>query len=258
MKKLLKIIIGFNAVSLIHLFRCNWSGFVRACNNAFAAAFHALHSGFSMTDQYLPQISLDVILGDRVADIVLHVTRCDDGMLPNEQRMALLSILVVEAPSRVLEIGTFMGNTTRQMAENLPGAIIHTVDLPEDFSFKSEPIADKPKDDFHLIDGRCVGRDFKGHPCEVRIRQHFADTATWSFEEAENSNFFFIDGSHTYEYCKSDSEKCYELCAGNGVFLWHDCDDGHPGVVKLLVGWRKLGRDIRRISGTPMAYWKSS
>ncbi len=143
------------------------------------------------------------------------------------------------------------------MAENLPSAIIHTVDLPEDFRGKSDPIVNTSKDYFHLTSRRIVARDFKGHPREGRIRQHFTDTPTWDFQVAGKPAVFFIDGSHTYEYCRNDSEKCYKLCGGKGVFLWHDCDDGHLGVVRFLAEWRELGRDVRRISGTPIAYWES-
>ena len=248
MKSLLKAVLGFNAISLIHLARLNPRRFLAGCRTAFSSAHHAIE---------IPVVELGDILGDRKPLIRLSVMRYDDGMLRSEQAMVLLSILVAESPAEVLEIGTFMGHTTRQMAENLETARIHTVDLPEDFSVDLDPVRDIPKDDFHLIARRSVGRMFKGTPFAERIQQHFGDTATWDFREAGHPTFFFIDGAHTYEYCKRDSEKCLELCGGRGVFLWHDCDDAHPGVLKFIDEWRRLGRDIRLIAGTPLAYWKS-
>ena len=103
-----------------------------------------------------------------------------------------------------------------------------------------------------------VGREFKNQPCARRIRQHFGDTATWNFRDAGQPTFFFIDGSHTYEYCKNDSERCLSIAGPGAVFLWHDCDDTHPGVVRFVCEWRAMGRDVRRIAGTPIAYWKRS
>jgi predicted O-methyltransferase YrrM len=141
----------------------------------------------------------------------LSVARYEDGMLPSEQALALLSILVAEAPNEVLEIGTYMGHTTRQMAENLEAATIHTFDLPENYSTEAETKETLVKDDIHLIRNRVVGREFKGQSCASRIQQHFADTANWNFGEAGKTTFFFIDGAHTYEYCKSDTEKCFQL-----------------------------------------------
>jgi Methyltransferase domain len=252
MKSLLKVLLGFNAISLIHLVRLKPMRFLGACKRAFSSS----RSTSALIK--IPEIGLGEILADRKPVIRMSVMRYEDGMLPGDQAMALLSILVAEAPNEVLEIGTYMGHTTRQMAQNLQTAVIHTVDLPEDFSVERDPENNLAKDDFHLITRRIVGREFKGHPCAGRIKQHFADTARWDFRHAGHPTFFFIDGSHTYEYCKNDSEKCFELCGGRGVFLWHDCDDTHPEVVRFVSDWRQQGRDIRRILGTPIAYWKSA
>lgn len=254
MKSLAKVLLGANPIALIHLARLQPRRFVEACKGAFTAS-HRPGSGAAIG---IPDISLGDILGDRQPIIRLSVKRAEDGMLPNDEAMILLSILVAEAPSEVMEIGTYMGYTTRQMAENLETATIHTVDLPEDFSSEHDREQSIPKDDYHLIARRIVGREYKGRPCASRIRQHLVDTASWDFREAGRPTFFFIDGSHTYEYCKSDSEKCFAACDGRGVFLWHDCDPKHPGVIKCLTEWRQLGRDVRRIAGTPIAYWKSA
>ena len=228
--------------------------FPRSCRSALSAA----RFPDPAIDVGLPSVSLEEILGDRKPEVILRVKGHEDGVLPSNQSLVLAAILAAEQPSAVLEVGTYVGATTRLMAENAPQAVIHTVDLPLDFSLAKSPSVGIPKDDFQLISGRVVGRDFAGRECAERIVQHFGDTASWDFDEARPANFFFIDGSHTYEYCKNDSERCLALCAGKGVFLWHDCDDKHPGVARFLREWRCLGRDVRRIAGTPIAYWKNS
>ena len=203
----------------------------------------------------IPVIALGDILGERRPVVTLPVMRYEDGMLPSAEALALLAILAAERPREVLEIGTYMGHTAKLMAECVETAVIHTVDLPENFS-PQDDASTLPKDDLHLIQRRIVGREFKNLPCAKRIRQHFADTATWDFLAAGHPDFFFIDGSHTYEHCLHDSEKCLAIAARPAVFLWHDCDETHPGVAKFILEWRKLGRDIRRVAGTPIAYWK--
>jgi len=245
-----KILIGFNLIALKYIFHLR--RFVSACADAYSAASNAV----SYELDRIPRISLDAILGDRQASINIRLVKYEDGMLPHNDLIVLLAILVAESPDEVLEIGTFMGHTTRQMAENLKKSIIHTVDLPENFSLQNS-IGQLPKDDVHIIERRVVGREFKGQECNSRIIQHFADTARWDFNSAGHPTFFFIDGSHNYEYCKNDSEKCFNLCNEKGIFLWHDCDERHPGVVKFVLEWRKKGRDVRRIFNTNMAYWKS-
>ncbi len=216
MKSLLKILLGVNLIALVHLVRFKPKLFLEACRSAFASSLRSPTG--------IPDISLGDILADRKPVIQMTAMREEDGTLPNQDTLALLSILVAEAPNQVLEIGTYMGHTTRRMAENLEKATIHTVDLPENFSEEQDPEQNIPKDDFHLITRRKVGREFKGRPCASRIKQHFADTARWDFRQAGHPTFFFIDGSHTYEYCRQDSESCLAICGGRGVFLWHDCD----------------------------------
>lgn len=252
MKSVLKALLGCNLASFGHLLRGQPQQFV----NGYLSALSAARFPAPTANLPLPSVTLARILGARKVDIRLTVSRDEEGILPYDQAIALASILVAERPASVLEIGTFMGATTRLMAENLPDATIHTVDLPLDFKLDAPPREGMPKDDFQLITRRVVGREFFGQPCAARIRQHHADTAEWDFSAAAPANFFFIDGSHTYEYCKNDSEKCFALCGGKGVFLWHDCDWNHPGVVRCLMEWRALGRDVRRIEGTPLAYWK--
>jgi hypothetical protein len=195
LNRLIRAMLGLNAAAVGRLFRSGPRRFFRACAWAYIAVRDISTDGLAR----IPEVSLEEILGDRKPVIRMALMRYENGMLPKDDLMALLSILVAEGPREVLEIGTFMGHTTRQMAENMPEGMLHTVDLPEDFSAGNDPEQKLPKDDFHLIERRVVGREFEGQPCASRIRQHFGDTANWNFAEAGQTTFFFIDGSHTYE-----------------------------------------------------------
>lgn len=259
MKKIFQYILGLNLASVIRGWRFGLSAFKDSCY-ASLCAVHPLQDKNESAEaealKAIPEISLDEILGENKPEIRLAIQKYEDGMLTIPESHALLSILVLENPKEVLEIGTFMGHTTKAMAENLNDSVIHTIDLPLDYS-PSQSSDAPPKDDVHLIHRRVVGREFKGRDCEKRIVQHFGDTATMDFQKIGRPAFFFIDGSHTYDYCKRDSEKCLALCRANGVLLWHDCDGGHPGVVRLIQEWRAAGRNIRRIQRTHLAYWKA-
>ncbi len=250
MKDAFKTVLGLNAVSLLVLLNSGLRAFLLASKSAFTAA-HVYDSKNLLS---IPEVKLETILNGIEPVVALSVAKNESGRMPLDQAISLLSVLVKEQPKEVLEIGTFNGHTTSLMAQNLENAIIHTVDLPEDFSSEVDTLKDIPKDDFHLISKREVGKEYKNKRFSHRVVQHFGDSAVWDFKEAGNPTFFFIDGSHTYEYCKSDTEKCLELCKGKGTFLWHDCDFGHPGVVKFLAEFRKGGYDVMRIQGTPLAY----
>ena len=200
----------------------------------------------------LPAIWPDKIMG-KPENVRLQIGKYEDGMLPVEDLVILIYLLAREQPAQVLEIGTYMGHTTRAIAENCPRTLVHTLDLPPAFDAKAD-IVKLPKDDFHLIEKREVGREFAGLPCAERIRQHFGDSATWDFYNAVGATCFFIDGAHTYEYVKNDTIKCFELCNGLGIFLWHDVDDRHSGVVRYLSELRSSGKAIVRFANSQLAY----
>ena len=250
MNRWVEVGLGLSPAALIRGFRLGPAEVYRGARRSFAATA-------PFGSRALPEVALDDILGSNRVEVKLLVMRYEDGMMPRHDALPLLSILVMERPREVLEIGTFMGHTARAMAENLESTIIHTVDLPEDFSAATDPTqAEIPKDDFHLVAKRRVGREFKGTELENRIVQHFGDTAVIDFHQLGEPSFFFIDGSHTYEYCKNDSEKCLAISSPGATFLWHDCDAGHPGVVRCLAEWRAAGRNVVRIAGTAVGYWK--
>jgi hypothetical protein len=248
---------GLNFAALQRGFHEGPRALGRAGRSAYLAARSVPPALLRYQVRQIPVVPLDDLLGDRKCRIKLRVMKYEDGMTPYGDALALLSLLVAEQPSHVLEIGTYMGHTTRAMAENLETATIHTVDLPHDFSADKDAGSFPPKGSFHLIARRIVGREFKGQPFENRIVQHLGDTVVMDFTPIGRPTFFFIDGSHIYEYCKNDSEKCLALCPQGGTFLWHDCSERFPGVVKFILEWRALGRNIVHIEGTSLAYWKS-
>ena len=250
MNRWVEFCLGLSPAALVRGARLGPQEVYRGARRSFAAA-----APFAVAD--LPVVTLDEILGAARVEVTLRVMHYEDGMMPLYDAVPLLSILQMERPSAVVEIGTFMGHTTRAMAQNSE-AVIHTVDLPEDFSAAAATEQSGiPKDDFHLIANRSVGREFKNSPYAARIRQHFGDTAQLDFSGFGRPSFFVIDGSHTYEYCKNDSEKCLAIAPPGSTFLWHDCDAHHPGVVKCLMEWRAAGKDVARIAGTSLGYWKS-
>jgi hypothetical protein len=260
MKRYLEAMLGLNVAAVLSGLRDGPHALGRASRAAYLAGRPVVKSPQGLVREQMkqiPTVRLNELLGDRKCQVKLRMMKHEDGMLPYGDALGLLSILATANPSEVLEIGTYMGHTSRAMAENLETATIHTLDLPPDFSTENDTQNLLPKDDFHLISRRIVGREFKQQPFENRIVQHFGDTALMDFTQMGRPTFFFIDGSHTYEYCKNDSEKCFALCPRDGTFVWHDCSEMHPGVIKFILEWRSLGRNLVHIQGTELAYWKS-
>lgn len=177
-----------------------------------------------------------------------------DGALPWVDMIPLLSIVADRKPKVMFEIGTYFGLTTRVLAMAHPESIVHTIDLPEGFDPENDD-CEIPKDDFHLIKNRRVGDGFRHDPSIKNVVQHFGDTAKWDYTPVKDAELFFIDGSHTYEYIKNDTEKCLEACRGHkATFLWHDVHPAYPGVVRYLSELCRSGAPVKRICWTHMAY----
>ena len=81
------------------------------------------------------------------------------------------------------------------------------------------------------------------------MTQHFGDTATYDFPVAE---FYFIDGAHTYEYARNDTEKALRS-TGAKTLMWHDSDAGHHGVTRWLAEMIRSGYPVRQIQDTNLA-----
>lgn len=180
-----------------------------------------------------------------------------DGTTPFRDLVAILSLAKLQQPKAALEFGTYFGSTTANLAMNLPDARIHTIDLPEDDTAASALVEGRPIDDLHLIKGRQLGKAFRGTPLEQRIVQHQGDTATYDYSVIQDPvSFVLVDGSHTYDYARSDTLRAFSVAKGECTFLWHDCDEFNPGVLKWLVEMIRAGLPVVRIEHTVLACMK--
>jgi ADP-heptose:LPS heptosyltransferase len=203
----------------------------------------------------LPEVNLSEIAPSGLLPSLVVEASSINGALSMRDLLPVLALLYDRQPSVVLEIGTFFGHTTRHFARCLPHSTIHTVDLPLDFEVEGQDEPGLRKDDPHLIRSRRVGAAFQGEPECRNIVQHWGDTASWDFTAVSGASFFFIDGSHTYEYVKNDTLKCLGVSAPVARFVWHDCNVGHPGVVRFLTEFAADHPGVVRIRGTDLAVW---
>jgi len=148
----------------------------------------------------------------------------------------LVSIVAAMNPKNLLEIGTFDGNTTLQLAINASAsANVHTIDLPDEGAVTDTPIL---QDDLAFVfDEHKKMRKYLNSPVEDKVVQHFGDSTNYDFGlfcKKGPIDFCFIDGGHSYECVKSDTENVLKVISQDAVVLWHDYNPNCPGVFKFL------------------------
>jgi predicted O-methyltransferase YrrM len=203
---------------------------------------------------HLPIVKLDDLVAEETEFSVVRPPSWAGSMTIAE--ISSLAMLVASRnPQKVLEIGTFQGLTTLNMARNAPHAMIHTIDLPAE--------ADATETAFDTADPAIVGR--RGHyyyaeaPEASQIVQHRGDTATFDFTAiGDHVDICLIDAAHSYQYVKNDTTKALPLMTDSGLLLWHDygrndflADPNDAwGVSKFLHEVRDAG--VRILHGTSL------
>jgi predicted O-methyltransferase YrrM len=166
--------------------------------------------------------------------------------LPHGEAYVLSLITAHLSPTRIFEIGTATGQGTLLMARQAPSAWIETLDLGAQTPSLGEQPGEPP-----IADLDTIGVAFRDTPEAERITQHFGDSARFDYAPFRDEvDLAFVDGSHTYDYVRSDSQAALSMLRPGGVIVWDDCNYVCPGVGRALLELRREGHPIYRIFGT--------
>lgn len=202
----------------------------------------------------IPEIGLEDLVSSPSPVVLSPHLQLGEGAMPARDLLPFLALLCSLRPLQAFEIGTFNGTATSMMALNSPDTVIHTLDLPPDDRTGGTLLE---QDDFHLIKKRKLGAAFPLAP-QGRIIQYHGDSACWDYSLVREATFVFIDGAHTYDYIRNDTEKTLAHCRKPLTVVWHDCDLYHGGVVRWLSEMVAKGMPVRRIRGTALAVMQPS
>jgi predicted O-methyltransferase YrrM len=206
---------------------------------------------YSSAEAWLPKCCIEALfpeIGKHPIELVWVPTPVDGCVWLNEL-VLLASICRHIRPRAIFEFGTFMGLTTANLAANVPpGSVVYTLDIPVD----RPKLETAPLDQKFML-GHKAGEFYKASPHCSNVRQVWSDSA--DFDEsplAQQIDLVFIDGSHSYEYVRNDTEKALRMLRGGGTLLWHDYSHAWPGVVRFLHE-RADELHIKHIEGTMLA-----
>ena len=181
----------------------------------------------------------------------------------NLSELAVLATAVAAAAGggEVIEIGTFDGRTTLNLAINAPAQYaVFTLDLPADVAPKfaleeaERVLVEKPRSGRRFIEAPAEWKAAAG-----RITQLFGDSAAFDWSaHFGRAGLVFVDGSHAHDYVIADTDTALRLVAHKGVVIWHDYGvwDGVTRALEEIEASRRLG--LRHVRGTSLVVWKSA
>ncbi|BDU78809.1 O-methyltransferase [Mesoterricola sediminis] len=175
----------------------------------------------------------------------------------------VLAVLAKRALN-LFEFGTCSGRTAYLWARNSPPeARIVTLTLAPDQRDDFRPEAtDTAKARAVSLEESCFTRfRYTGTDVEAKVTQIFSDSKL--FDEtpfAGTMDLVFIDGSHAYSYCRSDTEKALRMLRPGGIILWHDYaatrGRASKGVFQYLNTLRH-SLPVAHLRGTTLAVYRS-
>jgi hypothetical protein len=142
-----------------------------------------------------------------------------------DELLILALVTRVLKPSKIFEIGTFMGQTTSAFVLNAPHrATVVTLDLPPETDTDPNAISRRYIDtDVVLVKQRKVGSFLAQAGLDGRYQQIFCDSMRFDpAPHAGTVELGFIDGAHSREYVENDTRKMAMMMADRGLVFWHD------------------------------------
>ncbi len=171
--------------------------------------------------------------------------------LDTQEILVLSAVVKFTNALNILEIGTYNGNTTLNLAANSPdAAMVTTVDLPPDWDGK---LALKvPELSMNVENRTKIGSQFENTKYAKKIKQIFSDSAKIDWSQLSTPfDIVFIDGCHYYEYVKMDTQNSLRHLKSGGILIWHDY--GMYKDVSKVVDEAAKTIKVKAIRGTRLA-----
>jgi predicted O-methyltransferase YrrM len=132
------------------------------------------------------------------------------------------------------EIGTNRGRTAWTVAKHNPDIRVYTLDLPEKDAVTDVKFGLNKSDQDFFIEDWDRGDAYRGTPEEARIETLLGDSATFDFSPYEGRmDVVLVDGAHSYDYVRSDTENALRMLSPTGAIIWDDYP-AIPGVYQHL------------------------
>jgi predicted O-methyltransferase YrrM len=163
-------------------------------------------------------------------------TTLQEGSVAEYELFMLSTLCRCVRARAVMEIGTYRGRTTCNLAANIAEkGRVYTL------NYSDASLA-------NIV----VGEMYRGTPLEGLIETIMADSMHFDFSPWYGQvDLMFIDGNHSLSYVQKDSENAFRCVRPGGIIAWHDVDPKHPETTVAALGaCEQHGATPRWIDGT--------
>jgi len=194
----------------------------------------------------LDQLFPGIVASPVVLELVRPFERRRGTSLELEELITILAIQRFIGATRIVEVGTFDGNTTIHLALNAGSAgRVVTIDLPPQGAATTDYAGTGGPAPFSQ-------RQYEAHPAATRVSQVLGDSAALDWSALGGPfDLIFIDGDHRSRYVRSDTRNALSVLRPGGVILWHDYE--YRSVSAVLDAAAARGERIHWIQGTRIA-----
>lgn len=201
---------------------------------SFFESVYRYHYAVTRSSFKIPIKTLIDISGS-LAPIAPIEERWESGNMAAFELSVICALVSKNKPTNTFEFGTFNGRTTLNIARNIPLASkIFTLDISAN---NEKPALACDPQDYSFINRAHKTLYFHNTPYAEKITTIKGDSATFDLSPLFNTmDVVLIDGSHSPQYVKNDTEAALKLIGNNkGIIIWHDYNGIYwKGVTSVL------------------------
>ena len=158
-----------------------------------------------------------------------------EGYIDDPNRAVIAALCRGLSARTFFEIGTNRGRTAWTVAKNNPSIDVHTLDLPDRDAVDSVALDINEDDRDFFVEDWDRGEAFADTPEGDRINQLWGDSAKFDYTPYEGKmDFVFVDGAHSYEYVRSDTEAALRMLSERGAIAWDAVSYTHLTLPTIL------------------------
>jgi predicted O-methyltransferase YrrM len=148
----------------------------------------------------------------------------------------------------ILEIGTNLGYTTKNIADNFKQSHIYTIDIYKEMGLVQ---SDNPCIN-EIPTKNEIGQQVKR--CE-NVTQLYGNSNDYKYSDII-FDCVFIDGNHSYEGVSKDFINILDYIKKDSIIAFHDVNDNPitEGVIKFLNELKQIGINVCKVNNTWTAY----